>query len=155
MTEKEFRSFIIRILRRGSYKWPARNAVLKRARVDRGQYQCAICGPGKTYDRHSIALDHIHPMIDPAIGFIDWNTLIPRLFCDESNFQVLCDEHHKLKSKDENAIRKQTRQEANAQKRAKRKLDKKKNPTKNKHTSSSMEEFLKECGIDIDKSQKD
>lgn len=149
MTDKEFKNFIIRILRRGSYKWRPRNEVLKKARVARGEYQCALCGPGKTYDRHSIAVDHVYPVIDPTVGFVDWNTLIPRMFCPEDHFQVLCDDHHSEKTKGENVIRKQTRKEANEARRKQRKVKKAKDPKTNKHKDQSLDDFLKECGITL------
>lgn len=56
--------------------------------------QCCKCrGRGKLY------ADHISPVIEPAIGFVDWNTYIQRLFTGA--LQPLCEACHKTKSKEE------------------------------------------------------
>jgi hypothetical protein len=71
-----------------------------KARVSYGKYQCAECkgifGPKEVHK------DHIDPVIDPATGFIDWNTWMERL---DGPIQILCIPDHKAKSKRENAKR--------------------------------------------------
>jgi hypothetical protein len=143
-----FQAFIMRILRRGSYKWPARNAVLKRARVDRGVYMCDKCA--KLTDRHDIAIDHIQPVIDPLTGFTTWDSYIERLYCPESNLQCLCLSCHKEKSNGENEVRRRTKAEVNADRRKYRAKKNKKDPNRNQ-MDVSVEEFLKECGISLTK----
>jgi hypothetical protein len=67
-------------------------------------FLCPICGERK--HRLLAKLDHKEPVIDPRVGFIDWNTYIDRLFCDPSNLQVICIDCHTKKTKDENDLRK-------------------------------------------------
>ena len=71
----------------------------------RGMYKCAKCGKGspatlpplegKKRRRNNAAVDHIDPVVDPAVGFIDWNTYIERMFIEAEGYQVLC---HKCQS---------------------------------------------------------
>lgn len=144
------KSFVINTLRRASYRHPGRTQALTKARVSRGLYECKMCGPGKTYSRHDISADHILAVVDPEKGFTTWDEYIFRLYCDESGYQILCTYHHDLKSQGENQIRKRTRQERNADRRKVRAKTKARNPATNKHTGSSLDEFLKECGISLE-----
>ena len=95
--------FIINALRRSSLRWPSKNTAKARARVQHGLYECNICkirvGP------KAIDVDHIEPVIDPITGFQNYDIFIERLFCGPENLQVLCKPCHKLKSKEENRIR--------------------------------------------------
>lgn len=101
--EEELRKFIIASVRRASYRWMPRYQAKKNAWIARGQYKCASCE--KIYGPKEISLDHIHPVVDPHKGFIDWNNYIERLFCDVDGYQVLCKMCHSVKSKRENEIR--------------------------------------------------
>lgn len=47
--------------------------------------------------------DHVHPVVDPATGFVDWNTYIDRMFNGE--LQPLCKADHEKKTKEENRVR--------------------------------------------------
>jgi hypothetical protein len=49
-------------------------------------------------------VDHIDPVIDPAVGFVSWDTVIERLFCEVEGFQVLCWACHHAKTNEERAI---------------------------------------------------
>jgi len=120
---------------------------MTKARVSRGQYECKLCGPGKTYDRHGISVDHIIPIVDPLTGFTTWDSYVEKMFCEESGYQILCDFHHSAKTDGENAIRRKTRAERNAEKKQYREKKKRKDPKTNKHVGSSFDDFLKECGI--------
>ena len=51
-----------------------------------------------------IQVDHKKPVVDPKIGFVDWNTYITRMFCKKSNLQVLCKSCHTKKTKKEKDI---------------------------------------------------
>jgi hypothetical protein len=108
-----------------------------------------MCGPEKSYDRHSIAVDHRDPVVDPNKGWTNWDDYIERMFCEESGFDILCNEHHDQKSIGENKVRKQTRAEANAARKEVRTKKKKKDPKTNKHTGQSLDDFLVECGIKL------
>lgn len=107
---KEFnlRAFLTNRLRRASYAWPARGQALREARVDRGVYKCAKCG-GQNFKSKEVQVDHIEPVIDPHVGFKDWNSFIERLFCDVSGLAVLCVVCHKYKSSMEAALRRQVK----------------------------------------------
>lgn len=141
------KKFAMQALRRASYRWYSRAAALKKARVARGQYQCKECSI--ITDRHGVQMDHQSPVIDPLVGYVDLDTWVDRLLCDESNWACLCLFCHKSKSAGENLIRKSTRLEANAKRKATRAVAKKKDPKLNKHTGTTLDDFLKECGIEI------
>lgn len=104
MKEINIRPFLIQKLRSASMSWPPRNEALKRARVSRGLYMCSICG--ETYKRKMMHVDHIDPVVDPSIGWVDWNTFISRLFCDADGFQAICSSCHSLKTEQEAELRK-------------------------------------------------
>lgn len=57
----------------------------------------------------NIVVDHIHPIIDPAVGFVSWDSFINGLFCEGHNLQALCKECHKIKTKEETDIAKDRR----------------------------------------------
>jgi 5-methylcytosine-specific restriction endonuclease McrA len=67
-------------------------------------YLCAGCG--FVFPAKGIQVDHIDPVVDPIIGFVDWNTFIDRLLCPKENLQVLCKECHLIKTKQEKLQRK-------------------------------------------------
>jgi len=118
-TEARKKSFIVGALRRASSRWGPKNDAKGKARVRRGEYECALCktlGPatlppeeGKKRRRNNAAADHINPVVDPRIGFVDWNTFIERLFCEVDGFQILCHECHTVVTKEERMIAKERR----------------------------------------------
>lgn len=72
---------------------------------------CSTIGPatlppqeGKKRRRNNAAADHKTPVVDPNVGFVDWNTFIERLFCEEEGFQILCWECHTKVTKEERTI---------------------------------------------------
>lgn len=103
--DKYLKSFLVNHLRRISYRWFARNTVMKAAKVARGKYTCNICQ--EVFARKNINLDHKIPVIDPIVGFVDWNTFISRLFVDESGWQVICKPCHDKKTQEENLTRRE------------------------------------------------
>lgn len=117
---KKTRKKIINILRKASYSIKARGDAKRRTKIDKAVYQCESCGV-KMYDGESvknfqalqekypdiiqqkIELDHVIPVIDPQVGFVDWNQFIERLWIEDPNgWQCLCRECHKKKTDDEN-----------------------------------------------------
>lgn len=100
----QLRHFLINKLRRASYMWPPRKAAIQKARISRGKYRCASC-LGEEFGPKEINVDHINPVIDPHIGWVDFNTFIERLFCDESGWQILCLQCHSAKTLLESFIR--------------------------------------------------
>lgn len=102
------KAFLINALRRASYRWPSRYKALKRAHIGRNEYYCECCGV--VGPKKSIALDHVIPVIDPSVGWVDLDVYADRMLPDdEYGFQVLCHSCHDEKTKKENAIRKETR----------------------------------------------
>lgn len=78
----------------------------------RVHFKCAKCGRYFRDEAGNIAVDHIEPVISLEEGFTNFDSYIKRLFCDQSNLQVLCnykDEQdgvrscHKIKTSEERA----------------------------------------------------
>lgn len=123
-TEARYRSFIISLLRRGTHKWAPKSQTQKDARVARGMYKCAGCGEHVPLSKRegrkkvqNVFVDHIEPVVDPAIGFTSWDDYIERMFCEQDNLQVLCKSCHDKKSAEERTIgverRRKEKEEAN------------------------------------------
>jgi 5-methylcytosine-specific restriction endonuclease McrA len=68
----------------------------------RVEYQCAKCS--EWFMSKDIQVDHIDPVIDPNVGFVDFNTFIERLFCGPENLAPLCTKDHKAKTDLEKCI---------------------------------------------------
>lgn len=117
MNSKPFvlQRFLFAGLRKLSRMYPLKNEALKKARVAPATFQCAKCK--KTYERSGVNVDHVEPVIDPKVGFKDWDTYINRLFCPLEGLQVLCGPCHDEKTKEENIER---RKRSAAAKRPKR-----------------------------------
>lgn len=90
---------------------------MREARLERGIYLCASCNEHVTATikdssgrriKNAI-VDHIHPVIDPEIGWTNWDDMIDRLFCEKENLQVLCGACHKIKTDEEKALAKARR----------------------------------------------
>lgn len=116
-TQARVHSFIVSVLRAGSRRWPAKYETLNEAKTTKKinsktgrlaqHYKCKACK--EEFPAKDVQVDHKRPVVDPKVGFVDWNTFIERLFCEKKNFQVLCTSCHKLKSAKE-------KQQANARK---------------------------------------
>lgn len=122
LTEAGFKAMIIAALRDRSRFWKPRQACIKKARVRKGYYLCESCNnvvpatkwteyktgkrKGKPKKVKNIVADHTHPVVDPTVGFVDWNTYIERMFIEEG-FQAICHDCHSAKSLEETAIRKE------------------------------------------------
>jgi hypothetical protein len=74
-----------------------------RAKKDAVQYLCSVCG--QWTKSTAVAVDHITPVIDVQVGFVDWNQFIARLFCGSENLQVICDTCHDTKTQSERIAR--------------------------------------------------
>ncbi len=117
-TEAKFKSFIKNNLRRATMKWAPINEALGLARTRRGFYKCAGCGEevpasvkeGRTRKKN-VHVDHIEPIVDPAVGWTTWDDCIDRMFCELDNLQVLCTTCHNEKCNEEKAIAKARRDE--------------------------------------------
>lgn len=112
--EINLKVWLVPKLRRLSFMWPARKAAKTAARVSRGKYRCAHCeqeGRDKLYGPKEINVDHIDPVISETEGFLGWDVYINRLFCEKAGFQILCKEHHEIKTFLENELRKSMKDE--------------------------------------------
>lgn len=117
-TEAKFNSFIKNQLRRATLKWAPINQCLKNATTKRGFKKCNGCAKevpvtvsekGKRSRTKNVFVDHVKPIIDPAVGFTTWDDCINRMFCELDNLQVLCKDCHDIKTNEEKEIAKQRR----------------------------------------------
>ena len=114
MVKKEWtparkKAFIVAVLRNGSRRWPPKYETLNEAKTEKKinpasgrlaqHFKCKKCR--KDFPAKMVQVDHIKPAVDPAEGFVDWNTFIERLFCDKGNLQVMCLSCHDKKTKKE------------------------------------------------------
>lgn len=107
-------AFIMSVLRSGTSRWPPKWRVLEAAKTEKKSnpatgriaqfYSCASCGG--EFTSKSVEVDHLNPVV-PETGFVSWDNVIERLFCNEEGMQVLCLACHKKKSKEENKRRKE------------------------------------------------
>lgn len=109
-TESKYINFIKNQLRSGSRKWSPIQKCKSRARVERGLYRCESCGEvvaptifdeDKAKRVNNIFVDHIIPIVDPAVGFTNFDDFAKRLYCNSDNLQLLCGACHKVKSQEE------------------------------------------------------
>lgn len=113
-SDAKFKGWIVSLLRRGTMRYPPRNDALRAAKVGKRlnpktgrmseHYICSGCAgefPGK-----EISMDHIDPIVDPNVGFIDWNTYMERMWVPVEKWQPLCKDCHDAKSKEERTQRK-------------------------------------------------
>lgn len=110
-TKARFQAFIKSILRAATRKWGPINEARKNAWLERGVYKCAgykkrwhkvpasIVVKGKRIN--NVFVDHISPIIDRNVGFVSWDDVINRMFCEIDNLQVLCRDCHDRKTADE------------------------------------------------------
>ena len=109
-TEARYTSFVKSALRKA--RWPVKYEVLKDAQVGKKinaasgriamHFKCEECKGG--FPQKQVAVDHISPVVDPAIGFKDWNTFIDRLFIEKGGYQVLCKPCHQIKCNEEKDV---------------------------------------------------
>lgn len=105
-TESRFHSFIKSALRGASSRWPPKFKALENAFVGKKinwktgrvgkHYLCNCCG--KEFPASEVQVDHIRPVIDPFRGFISWDDVVERMFCEPDGYQVLCKGCHQEKT---------------------------------------------------------
>lgn len=105
-SDAKFKGWIVALLRRGTMRYPPKNETLAKAKTTKKinassgrlaqHYKCKGCK--KEFPMKQVVVDHIKPVVDPKVGFIDWNTYIERMYCVAKNFQVLCKPCHLIKS---------------------------------------------------------
>lgn len=117
-SEAKFKSFVKGNLRRTSMKWAPIGQCSKAARTRRGFYLCAGCGEevpaslkkeGSRRREKNVHVDHIDPIIDPAVGWTTWDDCINRMFSELDNLQLLCGDCHKVKTDKEKQVAKERR----------------------------------------------
>jgi hypothetical protein len=86
--KQNLNTFVKGLLRRGTFHWRARTEAMTLARVERGKYLCAECKD--LFGPKEVILDHIEPVVDPKVGFIDFDVYIKRMYPPAEGFQVLC-----------------------------------------------------------------
>ena len=112
-TEAMFVAFVKSQLRAATRKWKPISDCLKKARVSKGVYHCALCEQdvpvtikveGKRIK--NVAVDHYPPVVDVIDGFTTWDDFINNLFTEENNLRLLCRECHNKVSFKDSLIRK-------------------------------------------------
>jgi len=130
LTEAGFKALIVSGLRDKSRWWKPKQQCIRNARVSKGLYRCECCKEtvkgsvwgvyksgkkeGKKRKIVNILADHIDPVVDPAVGFINWDTYIERMFIELSGYQALCGKCHDAKSKGERDIATQRKHNENS-----------------------------------------
>lgn len=67
-------------------------------------YKCAKCKGN--FPAANVVVDHVNPVVDTMVGFVDWNTYVERMFCEADGLQVLCKPCHSDKTAQERKERK-------------------------------------------------
>lgn len=113
---------VISAMRRAFRRYPAYKQCLDNAKTEyfipskhgkqlrRVNFECSVCH--QKFPRKLIDIDHASAVVDPLVGFVDYNTYALRLFCNLDNLAAMCKNCHKEKSKHEAATRAKTRKEA-------------------------------------------
>lgn len=113
-TEGRFNSFITSTLRAGARRWQPKYDTLNASKTEKKinpktgrlaqHFRCELCG--NEFTQKDMEVDHIKPVVDPAKGFVSWDTFIDRLFCEAENLQAICKPCHLAKTKLEKQERK-------------------------------------------------
>jgi 5-methylcytosine-specific restriction endonuclease McrA len=116
-TEAKFHSFVKSALRAASRKWPPKYETINSActgpkiNASSGRlakhYKCAACT--NEFPASQIQVDHINAIIDPKVGFTNWDDVVSAMFCEKENLQVLCKACHKIKTAEERKLKKESK----------------------------------------------
>jgi len=101
-------SFIVSVLRTGTRRWPPKYQALAAAKTEKKinvrsgriaqHFRCALCK--EEYSSTGVQVDHISPVVGEE-GFTTWDSYIDNMFCEASNFQILCLVCHAQKTNEE------------------------------------------------------
>jgi hypothetical protein len=98
---------ILELMKENRRKVPRFKKDGSRHKVDAVEHLCDVCSCWKRSTKDSkIAIDHIKPVIDPEIGFVDLNTYFDRLWCHRSNLRKICQSCHTRKNNSERFVKK-------------------------------------------------
>lgn len=101
--DAKLKRFLIPLLRRKSLHWTGRQDAKRAARIERGFYRCQACL--QIFGPKEIEMDHTRPVINVKTSWTNWDDYIHSLYCDQSNFAVLCKVCHLSKTQTENSLR--------------------------------------------------
>lgn len=114
-TKARYQSFVKSALRAASRRWPPKYSCLNDSCVGQyvnvktnrlaKHYRCNVCN--QAFPAKDVQVDHISPIIDPSLGFTNWNDVIENMFCESSNLQTICKPCHSIKTGLEKAIAKE------------------------------------------------
>jgi hypothetical protein len=117
-TEAKFHSFVKSALRAASRKWPPKYETINAACVGQKvniasgrlakHFKCAACA--EEFPASKIQVDHIEAIINPKIGFTNWDDVVNAMFCEKENLQCLCLDCHKAKTAQERKLKKESKQ---------------------------------------------
>ena len=97
---------VVEMMRENRRKAPRYNKDGSRHKVDATEHLCNVCGQWKRSVKNSkVVIDHIEPVVDPTVGFVDMNTYFARLWCPRSGLQKICGDCHRQKTNAEWFIR--------------------------------------------------
>ena len=97
---------VIEMMRENRRKAPRYNKDGSRHKIDATEHLCNVCGEWKRSVKGSkVVVDHINPVVDPEVGFVDMNTYFERLWCDRSGLQKICGDCHRKKTNAEWFVR--------------------------------------------------
>lgn len=97
---------VIEMMHENRRKVPRFNKDGSRHKIDATEHICNVCHQWKRSVKNSkVVIDHIQPVVDPKVGFVDLNTYFKRLWCDRSSLQKICGECHRKKTNAEWLIR--------------------------------------------------
>ena len=119
-TEARYRSFVISLLRAGTMRWRPKHDAIKRAFIGNGPnprtgrpcklHRCERCAG--IFSQSDMVADHRQPVVEPEIGFVDWNTYISRMFVESDAFDSICVTCHASITAEQNQIRALRRSQA-------------------------------------------
>lgn len=93
---------VIALMMENRRKAPRYNKDGSRHKIDAVEHLCNVCHQWKRSVKGSkVVVDHIEPVVDPEVGFVDFNTYFERMWCDRSNLQKICGDCHRKKTNEE------------------------------------------------------
>ena len=100
-------------------RWRPKHDAIRRAFIGYGVnpktgrkcklHRCEKCGG--QFPQNEMAADHKHPVVDPSVGFVDWNTYIARMYVESCGFDAICVGCHARITAEQNQLRAQLRAE--------------------------------------------